>query len=140
METKYKPKDSRYDNLRKGERSEAIILAHLLQLDFPVSIPFGRTERYDLIIDNGGKLEKCQCKTGQYKRGSIYFPVCSRGINGRTDYHGQIDYFLVYCPYNNSIYKVPVALSGSNTMVLRLDPFKANAPRAKMHMANDYQI
>lgn len=34
-----------------GERSEAMALAHFLQLGWVVLLPFGDNQRYDLVID-----------------------------------------------------------------------------------------
>jgi PD-(D/E)XK endonuclease len=46
----------------KGKTGEAVILAALVKLGKSVLIPWGE-ERYDLALDDGGKLVRIQCKT-----------------------------------------------------------------------------
>ena len=125
-----------------GEISEAVILAHLLKKGWSVSIPFGNNQRYDMIVDNGEKLIKVQCKTSWFKSGCLQFQTSSKNgfTNVRTDYHGQIDVFVVYYPNLQTIYWVPVELTGINQMSLRLDFPKTNAATSKIKWAKDYQI
>lgn len=122
-----------------GEKSEAIILSDLLIKGYHVSIPFGNNQRYDLIVDDGKKLYKVQCKTGRYVRGGIVFNTCStNGFTGKVKhYNGEIDFFLVYSPYNNCIYKVLVQDSTLRSMLLRIDLPKNNQSK-KTKWANDY--
>ena len=47
----------------KGKTSEAVILAALVRLGKSVLIPW-EEERYDLALDEGGRLLRIQCKTG----------------------------------------------------------------------------
>lgn len=107
-----------------GERTEGLILARLLQQGYSVSMPFGDNQRYDFIVDDCGKLYRCQCKTGRLKNGSVRFNVCSTNWNQKTrrSYHGQIELFLVYCPQIEKFYKVPIEECGSVEMTLRVEP------------------
>ena len=43
-----------------GETTEAVILAHLVRRGDSVSLPFGNTQRYDMIVDRRDKLIKAQ--------------------------------------------------------------------------------
>ena len=53
------------NNKTKGERSEAIIIAKLLEVGYGVLTPFGDNRRYDLVIEDAdGKFWRVQCKTG----------------------------------------------------------------------------
>ncbi len=95
----------------KGELSELKILTHLKKLGYVISIPFGQTARYDLLVDlENGHFKRVQCKTGKLKDGSIKFNCCSnhhkKGI--RNSYLGQADCFMVYCPDNEKIYEIPI--------------------------------
>jgi hypothetical protein len=58
----------------------------------------------------------------------------------RSDYHGEIDVFLVYCPEIDKIYKVPVELTGKNSMQLRIKPTKSRAPKTTINWAADFEI
>jgi len=39
-----------------GEISEAIVLAEFLKMGFPVLLPFGDNQRYDMVIEAGGRF------------------------------------------------------------------------------------
>ena len=52
----------------RGKRSEATILAKLLEAGSSVLIPWGE-ERYDVALDVGGRLVRIQCKTGALRDG-----------------------------------------------------------------------
>lgn len=124
----------------KGERSEIIIIASLVKKGFSVSLPFGNNQRYDLILDDGENLFKIQCKTGILKRGCVIFKTCS--TNGFTHkqktYKGQIDFFMVYCPQNNKIYKIPIDICSIRTFTLRID--KPQKRIKNIHWAHNYEF
>lgn len=47
---------------KKGEITESVVLAKLVQLGYECLIPWGHDHRYDIGIDDGGKLIRIQCK------------------------------------------------------------------------------
>ena len=51
---------------RKGEITESVILARLVQLGYECLIPWGHDHRYDIAIDDVGMLVRIQCKTAHY--------------------------------------------------------------------------
>jgi hypothetical protein len=122
-----------------GERTEGIILAHLIKKGFAVSIPFGSRHRYDLILDDGVQLLRVQCKTARIVNGCISFAVCS--VNGftskKTAYHDCADIFLVYSPDKDQVYRVPVSETGKTEMRLRIDPAKGGS-KSNVKWAKDY--
>src|SRR5438128_12696179 len=59
----------------RGKTSEAVILAALARLGKHVLIPWGE-ERYDLALDEGGRLVRIQCKTGVLRKACIVFQTC----------------------------------------------------------------
>ena len=84
----------------KGKTSEAVILAALVKLGKSVLIPWGE-ERYDLALDEGGRLVRIRCKTGHIRDGCVCFKTSitdARRPLGDGGYVGQIDAFAVYCP------------------------------------------
>ncbi len=92
-----------------GERSEAIIIAKLLEVGYGVLTPFGDNGRYDLVIEDAdGNFFRIQCKTGwiesdgayiEFATASTYYHTrAGRTGYGRKDYRGQVDYFTIYCP------------------------------------------
>ena len=125
----------------KGERSEGIILGHLMRLGMVVLMPFGNNQRYDMVIDEGGDLVRAQCKTATFKNGCVQFWSCStNGFTGeKKGYRGQVDVFLVYCPKLDKIYRVPVNDVGERAAWLRVDDPKGG-PTSTIRWARDYEI
>jgi hypothetical protein len=125
-----------------GEVSEAMVIARLLSLGFSVSIPFGNNQRYDIIFDDGKWLKKGQIKTGKLKKGCVRFNTSS--VNGftkkRSGYKGQVDYFLVYCPDTEKVYKVPEIEVGTGGVYLRVSLPNKNAPTGRIKWAKDFEI
>lgn len=107
-----------------GEVSEAVILAELVKRGYPVSIPFGNNQRYDLIVEEDGNLLKVQVKTAwDGQNGCLVFNTSS--VNGftktRTTYELDADIFLVYYPLNEKIYRIPANKALKSSMQLRLN-------------------
>lgn len=126
----------------RGELTEAILLAALVRKGFAVSIPFGNNQRYDFILDDGTALTRVQCKTGWIAKGCVVFQTASKnGFTGeRRGYMGQADIFLVFCPDNETIYRVPIDGSTKSEMRLRLDPLQPSAPLSAVKWAKDYML
>jgi hypothetical protein len=126
-----------------GLRTEAAILAELVQRGYQVLVPFGVNQRYDLVLDIEGEFVRAQCKTGRLRDGVIRFHTCSvRSNTHRTfyrDYSGDADVFLVYCRETSHIYAVPVAEIGPSIGFLRVDP-PQNGQEAGIRWARDYEL
>ena len=113
----------------KGELAEGIILAALLRCGYAVSMPFGNKQRYDLIVDDRGSLLRAQCKTGRLIKGCVVFKTSS--VNGFTGARR---------PDNDTIYRVPIAATGTSMMQLRIEPLKQGAPRSTVKWARDFEL
>jgi hypothetical protein len=90
----------------RGKTTEAITLAALVKLGKSVLISWGE-ERYDLAVDDGGRLLRIQCKTGVLRNGCVVFKTCitdARRPLGDGGYVGQVDAFAVFCPQLNQAY------------------------------------
>ncbi len=133
-----------------GECSEAIITARLIEAGYDILVPFGDNLRYDLLLaDADGQFWRIQCKTGWLEANgdSIVFATASfyyhtkagRTSHGSKSYHGQIDYFAVYCPETKGVYLIPIEHSGMSRMSLRLRPTK-NSQEKHIHWAKDYEL
>ena len=81
---------------------------------FAVLVPFGENTRYDLVIDDGESLARVQCKTGRWYNGAIRWSTCSSYAHHpnpkprKLDYHGEVEYFGVYCRETHAVYLVPI--------------------------------
>ena len=115
------------NSYEKGNLSEAVIAARLLESGYIVCVPIGGGHRYDMVIDTGDGFKKIQVKTARLYNGNIMFNTCSNNKGrGRKSYHGDIDMFGVYCPELAECYLVPVELTGRSLMSLRINPPKNN--------------
>jgi hypothetical protein len=87
-----------------GDRSTLAIMLALGEAGYDLLVPFGENTRYDLVIDDGDRLARVQCKTGRLRNGAITFNTCSSYAHHsnprviKRDYQGEIDYFAVFCP------------------------------------------
>ena len=129
-----------------GDRSQLAIMYGLRGLGYHVLVPFGENLRYDLVIDDGLRLGRVQCKTGRLRKGSIVFHTQSTYGHHpnpkilKRDYIGEIDYFGVFCPDTGGIYLVPIADSPNRgTASLRVDPPRNNQFR-RIRFAANYEI
>lgn len=91
-----------------GERSAAQVLAKFLAAGMCVTIPFGDSARYDLVVDENGDFIRVQCKTGCLSKDgkSFVFPTASNNWKTykRTNYIGQADIFAIYLRETRTIY------------------------------------
>lgn len=123
-----------------GEKSEGIILAHLIRRSHVILMPFGNNQRYDMVVDLGnGNFIRGQCKTGVYRRGCVRFHPCSSGGGKKCDYRNQIEVFWVYCPELDKVYQVPVGDVGTRQALLRVDPPLGGATSG-IRWAKDYEL
>jgi PD-(D/E)XK nuclease superfamily protein len=134
-----------------GERSQAHIIARLLEVGYTVLTPYGDSSRYDLVIEDAeGQFWRVQCKTAWIENGdaSIQFAATSlrtRSTNGkvkysRAGYVGQVEYFAVYSHELHKTYLIPASHLGNATrMRLRLVPSKNNQEKG-VKWARDYEL
>jgi hypothetical protein len=126
-----------------GLRSEAAILAELVRRGYRALVPFGSNQRYDVVIDLGGRFLRAQCKTGRFRNGVVLFNTRSVRCNTRgaifRDYDGDADLFLVYCPENATVYCVPVEEAPRGYMYLRVEP-TLNGQRDGVRWASEYEL
>ena len=67
----------------QGDHGVAQALAYYASQGWPVSVPFGEGQRYDLIVDRGGVLSRVQCKStlSKVRSGSYQAELRPRGGN-----------------------------------------------------------
>ena len=129
-----------------GDRSTLAVMTALESEGFRLLLPFGENVRYDLVIDDRGCLSRVQCKTGRLRTGAVRFSTCSfyghhaNPPSVSRDYHGEIDFFAVYCPETTGVYLVPIDdLPVRRQGALRVDPPR-NGQRQGIRFARDYEI
>jgi hypothetical protein len=108
-----------------------------------VSIPFGENHRYDLLVDDGGRILRVQVKTGRLRRDVIEYSCSSshthRGGTHARPYFGQADVIAVYCPQNGKVYLVPEEEFVASRAHLRLTA-PANNQRRGIRWASRFEL
>jgi hypothetical protein len=98
-----------------GDRTTLTVMLALREVGFAVLVPFGENTRYDLVIDDGAKIARVQCKTGRLRKGAVLWSMCSNYGHQKNprvvhrDYQGEVDYFGVFCPETQGVYLIPLA-------------------------------
>jgi PD-(D/E)XK endonuclease len=125
-----------------GERTEAIILAEFLKVGFPVLLPFGDNQRYDLVVEVNGVFKRVQCKTARVIQSGSVLCFNARSTNPRRDggsYRSQADLFAVYSNHTKQVYVLAVDEVGEVGVWLRLTPAK-NCQQLGVRKADDYLL
>ena len=122
------------------------VMLGLASAGYSILLPFGENTRYDLVIDEGERLSRVQCKTGRLRGGAVRFKTASTYGHHATpkaltrSYHGEIDYFGVYCPDNGAVYLIPFdAAPNRSSAALRVEP-SLNGQETGIRHASDYEI
>jgi hypothetical protein len=126
----------------RGDVTEAAVLAALVRHGFPVLIPFGHDDPYDLVVDLGdAEFLRVQCKTARLlSSDSLEFNSCSTDHgNGARDYIGRADLFGVHCPAVERVFIVPVEGTAMSKTTLRLTPTRNNQSR-RVRRADAYDV
>ena len=129
-----------------GDRTTLAVMLALRNGGFTVSVPFGENTRYDLVVDDGLRLGRVQCKSGQLVSGVVRFKTASTYAHHksatrlRRDYKGEIEFFGVYCHANDRVYLVPIAdVAATCEARLRVDPPR-NGQMRRIRYASAYEI
>jgi hypothetical protein len=129
-----------------GDRTTLAVMLVLREAGYAVFVPFGENTRYDLVLDDGERLLRIQCKTGRLRAGAVIWPACSSYAHHRSapyaqrDYLGEIDGFAVYCRETLGVYLVPIEdVQVRRRGSLRVDPAK-NGQRTFIREARRYEI
>jgi hypothetical protein len=96
---------------RTGEMSEAAFLLKASSLGFRVSKPWGDSERYDFVLDSGGRLWRVQLKsTGVlHARGYEVQPIYGVYGKGKSGYTpDDIDVLVVHIVPLDVWYPLPI--------------------------------
>ncbi len=127
-----------------GDISESAIVTRFLQLGYIVLIPYGGSQRYDLVIEDvEGQFWRVQCKTGWIEENGAILVFKTANHNGQKrdwrHYREQCDYFAVYNEELNKVYLIPVDQVGITNAKLRLLPAKNNQEKY-VRWAKDYEL
>jgi hypothetical protein len=126
----------------KGDRTEAAAMQRFIDAGFSVSIPFGDNDKYDLVVDDGERLYRVQCKTAwEMEKGTIRFNTHSQttkdGEYHEQTYDGEVDAFLIRYPAEETLYWVPVEEATQQKMELR---FEAQIDHPSINWAEEFEL
>lgn len=128
------------DTSRLGNVARGALIAAFLQMGKCVLVPLNDDQRYDLVIDDGGRLIRIQCKSARLINGAIVFHTSSYNTStGHRNYRGDADFFGVYCPALQTCYLVPVDDAPDRECRLRVNPSR-NKQSRRIRLAQDYLI
>lgn len=115
----------------KGNISEAKTLFEFQKRNIPVCLPWGDNERYDMIAEFNGKLNRIQVKTANEEVNGSIKCYCRSSKNHTTNksldtYEKDVDYFVFYNQTRDIIALVPIEEIGSCKVIsLRIEPTKS---------------
>lgn len=110
---------------RQGDAGVAAALYYYVTVcGYGVSLPFGDSERYDLIVDKNNTLYRVQCKTSTCVRNASYqVTLTTSGGNGSTTTKKTLsteeaDTLFVWCS-DGAMYEIPISsVEGMKMIVL----------------------
>jgi len=107
-EVESKRSTNRLPSKRRGEVAEAAFLHKAASLGFSVAKPWGDSDRYDFILDNGGHSWRVQVKTASaVGRGA--FGIRASGSDPTRVYTAEeIDFLVAYIVSEDLWYVLPV--------------------------------
>lgn len=96
---------------RRGDATEAFVIAELLKREISIAIPPTDNERFDLLAGtNENNYYRIQIKTGWVADGIIHFQGVSSHTNSQGNiykpYDDDVDYFIVYVPSIKELYLI----------------------------------
>lgn len=126
----------------RGDETEAAIINELVANGHSVSLPFGDSDKYDLIVDDGAALHRVQCKTAwANKPETIRFNTHSQttrdGEYHEQTYDGAIDAFVVRDPSTDRLYWIEIEDATTQKMELRCD---AEIDHPSINWAEDFRF
>ena len=117
----------------KGNIAESRILYEFVQRGVPVSIPYGDNERYDMIAEFNGKLNKIQIKfCGQESQDGSVVCMCYSTMTPLTERHkvsyaNDVDFMAFFLYKWDVAILVPIQYIGTRMCLkVRKEPAKNN--------------
>ena len=127
-----------------GNMTESVILSEFQKLEIPVSIPFGRNEPYDFIIDTKDGFKSVQVKHGIYKNGCVVSEITHKRTYKKTQkdsYKGVVDYIAIWCSQLDKAYLLDLnSFKANKTAYLRVEQPRNNACISTIVWAEPYEF
>jgi len=105
---------------RRGELSELAFVYKAASQGFHVAKPYGDSERYDFIVDNGSRLWRVQIKSTTTLLNGLYHVNSHRRTNaGVIPYQlDEVDFLVAYIIPEDAWFILPIDIIQSRTSLL----------------------
>lgn len=129
----------------KGQLSEARVLYEFQKYHIPISLPWGDNERYDMIAEFDGKLNRIQIKTSNEEHDGSICCYTRSSTNHTTNkkmstYIDEVDYFVFVNQTRDWLAIVPIEEIGERKQIrLRVEPPK-NGQVQNIHYFQDFSF
>lgn len=100
---------SQLDSKRRGEVAEAAFLHKVATLGFSVAKPWGESDRYDFILDNGFRSWRVQVKSAYTGTHGYTFRAAGR-VPNKVYTAKDIDFIVAYIAPEELWYVIPIAM------------------------------
>jgi hypothetical protein len=109
--------NSRLPAKRRGEIAEAAFLLKAASLGFSVAKPWGDSDRYDFILDNGRRTWRVQVKSAHTSSLRGYTLHACGKVQSRPYTAREIDFLVGYVVPDDVWYVFPISIFGSKRAV-----------------------
>ena len=129
----------------KGDIAETRAIYEFVKRNIPVAIPYGDNQRYDIVAEFNGKLNRIQVKMANEERNGSICCYARSSTNHTTNktlstYENDVDYFVFFNMEYDIIALVPIADIGSQRQInLRIRP-PLIKPSGVVHYFSDYSF
>jgi len=120
----------------RGEWAELCFMALAKGLGMGVLKPYGDSGRYDVAVENGGKILRVQVKSTIYCRRGGEYSLNVMGPGRKQYKRGSVDYFAVWVIPINEWYIIPYAAMGKR-LTLHFTPGSKRSKWAQYREAWD---
>ena len=102
------PTSSQLNSKRRGEVAEASFLHKATSLGFTVAKPWGESDRYDFIVESGGRFRRVQVKSAYCDgRNGYSFHACGN-VQSVVYTANDIDFLVAYIVPEDIWYVLPI--------------------------------
>jgi hypothetical protein len=114
------PRQRELTTKRRGELAELAFTYKAATMGFGVAKPYGDSERYDFVLDVGGRFVRVQVKSSTTLLNGLYHINCHRRAGGRAVPYSpsEIDFLVAYIIPEDAWFILPIALVVHRTSLL----------------------
>lgn len=130
------------EQIRKGISTELKSILYFNEKGWMCSIPYGNSGRYDLLVDNGKRIYKIQCKTahkndnGSYTVNTSNTAVRASGNVRKYYTKDQIDFIITFIE-NQAVFIPVEKIEKSQSKIFRTELPK-HGTKSNCNLIQDY--